>query len=103
MIAGCAVGWRLQEVAIPRNRFADILRLVLGQGFILTITGIALGIGGGLALTRFLKSLLFQVSPADPTAFAGVAILFLAAALVAAYIPARRATRIDPMQALRQE
>lgn len=98
------VAQRTREVGIRRAlgaQHADILRLVLGQGFTLAISGIALGVGCGLALTRFLKGLLFQVSPADPAAFAGVAILFLAAALLAAYIPARRATRIDPMQALR--
>jgi putative ABC transport system permease protein len=92
-----------REVGIRRAlgaQHADILQLVLGQGLSLTIAGLALGVGGGLALTRFLKSLLFQVSPVDPATFAGVAILFLAAALLAAYIPARRATRIDPMRAL---
>lgn len=97
------VAQRTREVGIRRAlgaQHADILRLVLGQGLSLTIAGLALGVGGGLALTRYLKSLLFQVSPADPATFAGVAILFLAAALLAAYIPARRATRIDPMRAL---
>ncbi len=98
------VAQRTQEVGIRRAlgaQHADILRLVLGQGLSLTIAGIALGVGGGLALTRYLKSLLFQVSPADPATFAGLAILFLAAALAAAYFPARRAMKIDPMQALR--
>lgn len=97
------VAQRTREVGIRRAlgaQHADILRLVLGQGLSLTMAGIALGVGGGLALTRFLKSLLFQVSPVDLATFAGVAILFLAAAVLAAYIPARRATRIDPMRAL---
>jgi putative ABC transport system permease protein len=99
-----SVAQRTQELGIRRAlgaQHADILSLVLRQGFGLTIAGIALGVGGGLALTRFLKSLLFEVSPADPGTFVGVAILFLAVALAAAYVPARRATRIDPMQALR--
>lgn len=98
------VAQRTQEVGIRRAlgaQHADVLRLVLGQGLSLTLAGIAIGVGGGLALTRFLKSLLFQIKPADPATFAAVAILFLAAALAAAYIPARRATKIDPMQALR--
>jgi putative ABC transport system permease protein len=97
------VAQRTREVGIRcalGAQHADILRLVLGQGLRLAIAGIVLGVGGGLALTRFLKSLLFEVSPVDPGTFAGVAILFLAAALLAAYVPARRATRIDPMRAL---
>ncbi len=99
-----SVAQRTQEVGIRRAlgaRHSDIVRLVVGQGLTLSIAGIAVGIGGSLALTRFLKSLLFETSPADPATFAGVAILFLAVALAASYIPARRAARIDPMAALR--
>ncbi len=99
-----SVAQRTQEVGIRRAlgaQHADILRLVLGQGLGLAILGIAIGTGGGLALTRFLKSLLFQISPADPATFACVAVMFLAVALGACYVPARRAARIDPMQALR--
>jgi putative ABC transport system permease protein len=103
-IIAYSVVQRTQEVGIRRALGAgqtDILRLVAGQGLVLTIAGIAIGIAGGLALTRFLKSLLFETSPADPATFAGVAILFLAVALAASCIPARRAARIDPMTALR--
>jgi predicted lysophospholipase L1 biosynthesis ABC-type transport system permease subunit len=99
-----SVAQRTQEIGIRRAlgaRYADILRLVLRQGLILAIAGIVLGAAGGLALTRFLKSLLFGVSSTDPATFAGVAFLFLAVAVAASYIPARRATRIDPMQAIR--
>jgi putative ABC transport system permease protein len=80
---------------------ADILRLVMGQGLGLTLAGVAIGIGGALALTRVMKSLLFHVSATDPATFAGIGLLFVLAALAATYIPARRATRIDPMAALR--
>jgi putative ABC transport system permease protein len=75
--------------------------LVIGQGFILALAGIVIGLGGALALTRVMKTLLFRVSATDPATFARVAALFLLAALAASYIPARRATRIDPMDALR--
>src|SRR5579863_2735141 len=99
-----SVAQRTQEVGIRRAlgaRHEDILRLVIGQGVALTLAGVALGIGGALALTRVMASLLFQTSTTDPAAFAGIAILFVIVALVASYIPARRATRIDPMSALR--
>lgn len=99
-----SVAQRTQEVAIRRALGAqrsDILRLVIGHGFVMALAGIAVGLGGALALTRVMKSLLFRVSATDPAIFAGVAVLFLLAALAASYIPARRATRIDPMAALR--
>ncbi len=99
-----SVAQRTKEVGIRRAlgaQYADILRLVLRQGLILGIAGIILGAAGGLALTRFMKSLLFGISPTDPATFAVVAILFLAVAVAASYIPARRAARIDPMQAIR--
>jgi len=95
---------RTQEFGIRRAlgaQYVAILGLVLGQGLGLTLAGIAVGIGGAVALTRFLASLLFQTSPTSPATLAGVAILFLAVALVAAFIPARRAARIDPISALR--
>jgi putative ABC transport system permease protein len=82
-------------------RQADVLRLVMGEGLALTLAGIAVGIGGAVALTRVMKSVLFEVSPTDPTTFAGIGMLFVLVALAASYIPARRATRIDPMTTLR--
>jgi ABC-type antimicrobial peptide transport system permease subunit len=99
-----SVAQRTQELGIRRALGAqqsDILRLVLGQGLGLTAAGVAIGAGGAFALTRILNSLLFHVSATDPATFGGVALLFVVVALAACYIPARRATRIDPMAALR--
>ncbi|HEY1947216.1 MAG TPA: ABC transporter permease [Bryobacteraceae bacterium] len=103
-IIAYSVAQRTQEVGIRRALGAhqsDILRLVLQQGLVLTLLGGALGIGGAFALTRIMKGLLFGVSATDPATFAGIALLFVAVALVASYIPARRAAQIDPMAALR--
>jgi len=82
---------------------ADVLLLVLRQGLVLIGIGLLVGIAGALALTRWLETLLFGVRPADPASFAAVAVLLLAAGALASYIPARRATRVDPMVALRYE
>ncbi len=79
----------------------DILRLVIGQGVALAISGVLIGTVAALALTRAMRSLLFEVSPTDPLAFILIAFLLLAAALAASALPAWRATRVDPMQALR--
>jgi predicted permease len=99
-----SVAQRTREVGIRRAlgaQHGDILRLVVGQGFGLALAGVAAGVGGAVALTRVMKDLLFHVSATDPATFVGIALLFILVALAASYIPARRATRIDPMDALR--
>jgi len=81
----------------------DILKLVVGQGSKLTFMGVAMGILGALGLTRFVSSLLFGVKPTDPLTFLAVTLMLIAVALLASYIPARRATKVDPLVALRYE
>jgi predicted permease len=99
-----SVAQRTQELGVRCALGAhqgDILRLVMGQGLGLTLAGIAIGIGGALALTRVMKSLLFHVSATDPATFGGIALMFVVVALAATYIPGRRAARLDPAAALR--
>jgi putative ABC transport system permease protein len=101
-----SVSERTQEMGIRLALGAertDILRLVLGQGLALALGGIAIGLAASLALTRLLASMLYRVSATDPMTFVGGSLLFALIALVASYIPARRATRVDPMVALRYE
>ena len=81
----------------------DVLRLIVAEGAKLTLVGILIGIVGALALTRVMAGLLFEVKPDDPAIFAAVAILLALVAVAACYIPARRATQVDPMVALRYE
>ncbi|MBO0799278.1 MAG: FtsX-like permease family protein, partial [Blastocatellia bacterium] len=91
------IGVRLALGARP----GAVFRLVVRQGMRLAGIGIGIGIGGAFALTRYLESLLYQVKPADPLTFGGVVLLLLGVALLACWIPARRATKVDPLVALR--
>jgi ABC-type antimicrobial peptide transport system permease subunit len=81
----------------------SVLRLVAGQGMALTLTGMALGIAASLALTRLMASLLFGVSATDPVTFVLYSLILAAVSLAACLIPARRATKVDPLVALRYE
>jgi len=90
------------RVSVGATR-ADVLRLVLGRAAMLIAIGTCLGLAGSTFLVRLIAKLLFGTTPLDPVTFAIVPILLAAVALAASYIPARRATRVDPMVALRYE
>jgi putative ABC transport system permease protein len=97
---------RAQEIGIRialGARTGDVLRMVLRQGLKLTALGLLIGLAAAYALTRYMRSLLFGVEATDPLTFSGVALLLIAVALAACWIPARRATKVDPMIALRSE
>jgi ABC-type antimicrobial peptide transport system permease subunit len=93
------IGVRMALGARP----AQVLGSILRDGMRLAVIGLAIGIGGALALTRVLRAQLFETSPTDPTTFGAIVVLLAAVAAVASWLPARRATRVDPMVALRTE
>ena len=90
------------RVALGAQR-SDVLKLIMGHGMALVLIGAAAGLAASFALTRLMASLLFEVNASDPTIFVGVALMLSAVALLACYIPARRATKVDPIAALRCE
>jgi putative ABC transport system permease protein len=81
----------------------EVLRLILRQAMTLTAIGLAVGAVGAVVVTSLIRQQLFEVSPTNPLTYASIAALLLGTALMASYVPARRATRIDPVGALRQE
>ena len=100
------VSQRTQEIGIRMALGAErreIMKMVLGQGTMMALTGVAIGLGVAFGLTRLIAALLFQVSATDPPTFSLVPVVLLLVALVAAYLPARRAARVEPMVALRDE
>jgi ABC-type antimicrobial peptide transport system permease subunit len=105
-VMSLAVTARTREIGIRIALGADrgrVQRLVVGEGVALVGAGAALGVAGALVCTRVLQSLLFDLSPSDPTVYVGIVMLLGAAATAASWVPARRASRVDPVVALRAD
>ena len=101
-----AISQRTGEIGLRMAlgaRRGDILRVVLNDAALIVIAGVGAGLLGSLLLTRFLQTLLFDIKPTDPLTFGALTILLAGVALLASFIPARRASRIDPLVALRHE
>jgi putative ABC transport system permease protein len=101
-----AVSQRTQEIGVRMAlgaQASDVLRMVVWRGMRLTLIGLGLGLGAALALTQVMRNLLFEVSPTDPATFALITLLLLGVAFIASYIPAWRATKVDPLIAIRHE
>jgi len=90
------------RIALGAQR-VDIFRMAVGEGMQLVAIGLAVGLAGAVTLTRFVRTMLFGVSASDPITFSAISALLAAVAFVACYVPARRATRVDPLVALRDE
>jgi ABC-type antimicrobial peptide transport system permease subunit len=101
-----AISQRTGEIGLRMAlgaRRGDILRVVLNEAVLIVIAGVGAGLLGSLVLTRFLQTLLFDIKPTDPLTFGALTILLVGVALLASFIPARRASRLDPLVALRHE
>jgi ABC-type antimicrobial peptide transport system permease subunit len=101
-----SVSQRAREIGVRMAlgaRGSDVVRLVLSQGLRLTLIGLGVGLAGALLVSRVLSSVLYGISPTDPLSFGAVAVALTLVALLASYLPARWATRVDPIRALRSE